>query len=304
MAARTPVKIDSNNLKEMSADDKTAIINRAKWLYLADQSVLVTQVGSSGTLDAINDTRLQAGAATTHASSFRSAGDTPDVSTVTVSYDKISSSTTGSLTFNDNGSTTRMPVYVNSSNNIQAMTPQEMFDTYADTLVDAIIAAQPYQIGTSTSAPSGYTNVSSTAVFTDTRANAGAYSAGGITETQDQPTTITNYYLHRSTGSETDYTAKPCYINGDNNIREYTEAEFDAIMKEMIRYVAVNLNSHKIRYYIGGSGTNMGSGMADTKLNGSTYAQREVGGDDYRTQEFPSGSPTTINTYYLKARKE
>ena len=134
MAARTPVKIDSNNLKEMSADDKTAIINRAKWLYLADQSVLVTQVGSSGTLDAINDTRLQAGAATTHASSFRSAGDTPDVSTVTVSYDKLSSATTGSLTFNDNGSTTRMPVYVNSSNNLQAMTPQEMFDTYADTL--------------------------------------------------------------------------------------------------------------------------------------------------------------------------
>ena len=75
-------------------------------------------------------------------------------------------------------------------------------------------------------------------------------------------------------------------------------------MKEMIRYVAVNLNSHKIRYYIGGSGTNMGSGMADTKLNGSTYAQREVNGDDYRTQEFPSGSATTINTYYLKARKE
>ena len=171
-------------------------------------------------------------------------------------------------------------------------------------LVDAIIAAQPYQIGTSTSAPSGYTNVSTTAVFTDTRANAGAYTAGGITETQDQPTTITNFYLHRANGSETDYTAKPCYINGDNNIREYTEAEFDAIMKEMIRYVAVNLTSHKIRYYIGGSGTNMGSGMTDTKLNGSTYAQREVGGDDYRTQEFPSGSATTINTYYLKARKE
>ena len=27
-------------------------------------------------------------------------------------------------------------------NNLQAMTPQEMFDTYADTLVDAIIAAR------------------------------------------------------------------------------------------------------------------------------------------------------------------
>ena len=304
MAARTPVKISSNNLKEMSADDKTAIINRAKWLYMNDQTVTLSQVGSSGTLDAITDTRTQAGAATTHASSFRSAGDTPDVSTVTVSYDKISQATTGSLTFNDNGSTTRFPVYVNSSNNIQAMTPQEMFDTYADTLVDAIIAALPYQISTSTSAPSGYTNVSTTAVFTDTRADAGAYSAGGITETQDQPTTITNYYLHRANGSSTAYSATPMYINGSQNLQEYTSAEFDAIMKEMIRYVAVNLNSHKIRYYIGGSGTNMGSGMADTKLNGSTYAQREVGGDDYRTQEFPSGSATTINTYYLKARKE
>lgn len=304
MAARTPVKIDSNNLKEMSADDKTAIINRAKWLYLADQSVTLSQVGSSGTLSSMDDTRTQAGSATTHASSFRSAGDTPDVSTVTVTYDKISQATAGSLTFNDNGTTTRMPVYVNGDNNIQAMTPQEMFDTYADTLVDGIIAALPYQIGTSTTPPSGYTNVSTTAVFVDTRANAGAYTAGGITETQDQPTTITNYYLHRANGSETEYTAKPLYIDSNNNLQEYTEAEFDALMKEMIRYVAVNLTSHKIRYYIGGSGTTLGSGMANTKLDSSTYAQREVSGDDYRTQEFPAGSAQTIATYYLKARKE
>lgn len=303
MAARTPVKLSSNNLQEMSSGDRDAIIARAKWLYLADQSVLVTQVSSSGSLSAMSDTRTQAGAATTHASSFRSAGDTPDVETVTVSYDKITEATTGSLTFNDNGSTIRFPVYVDSSNNLKAMTAQEMFDSYADTLTDAVIAALPYQIGTSTSPPSGYTNVSTTAVFTDTRANAGAYSAGGITETQDQPTTITNYYLHRANGTETEYSARPCYIDGSQNIREYTEAEFDAIMKEMIRYTAVNLSSHLIRYAIDGSGTNLGSGMVNTKLNSSTYAQREVGGDDYRTQEFPSGSAATISTYYLKARK-
>ena len=74
-------------------------------------------------------------------------------------------------------------------------------------------------------------------------------------------------------------------------------------MKEMIRYVAVNLTSHKIRYSVGGSGTNLGTGMVNTKLDGSTYQQREVGGDDYRTQEFPAGSAATISTYYLKARK-
>jgi hypothetical protein len=303
MAARIPIKISSANLKEMSTDDKAAIISRAKWLYLNSQSVTISQVGSSGTMDAMSDTRTQAGGATSHASSFRSAGDTPNVSTVTVAYDKISSATAGSLTFNDNGSTTRMPVYKDSNHNIRAMTPQEMFDTYADTLIDAIIATQPYKIHTSTSL-SGYANVSSTAVFTDTRANAGAYSAGGITETQDQPTTITNYFLMRNNGSETDYSALPMYINGDNNLREYTEAQFDAIILEMIRYVAVNLNSHKIRYYIGGSGTTLGSSMVNTKLNGSTYAQREVGGDDYRTQEFPAGSAATISTYLLKARKE
>jgi hypothetical protein len=44
--------------------------------------------------------------------------------------------------------------------------------------------------------------------------------------------------------------------------------------------------------------------MVNTKLDGSTYAQREVGGDDYRTQEFPAGSVATIATHLLKARKE
>ena len=34
----------------------------------------------------------------------------------------------------------------------------------------------------------------------------------------------------RSNGSETDYSALPMYINGDNNLREYTEAEFDAVI--------------------------------------------------------------------------
>ena len=43
--------------------------------------------------------------------------------------------------------------------------------------------------------------------------------------------------------------------------------------------------------------------MADTKLNSSTYATRFVNADDYRTQEFPSGSAVTQNTYYLRINK-
>jgi hypothetical protein len=272
------------------------------YLYLSDPSVTLSIVGSSGTLDAMTDTRTQAGAATTHASSFRSAGDTPDVETLTYSYDKISLAT-ASLSAPADTSNIRFPAYINGTN-VQAMSLQEMYDTYASDCIDAIIAALPYQISTSTSPPSGYTNVSTTAVFTDTRANAGAYTAAGITETQDQPTTITNYYLHRSNGTDVAYTATPMTVNGDGNLEELTSAEFDVIAKEMIRYTAENLASNKVRYYIDGSGTSLGTGMVNTKLNSSTYQTREVGGDDYRTQEFPAGSAATISTYYLKARKE
>ena len=302
MASRTPLKIDGTNVKEMSSTDYDNIVARTAYLYHTDPSVTLSVVGSSGSLDSMSDTRTQAGSATTHASSFRSSGDTPDVSTVTVTYDKITEST-ASLSAPADTNNIRFPVW-NNSGNIQAMTVQEVYDTWVSAATDALIAAQPYKIHTSTSAPSGYTNVSTTAVFTDTRANAGAYSAGGITETQDQPTTIANYYLHRSNGSSTSYSNTPLYIDSNQNLKQYTDAEFDAIMKEVIRYTTVNSSdSCRLRYYIGGSGTNMGFGMGNTKLNSSTYAQREVGGDDYRTQEYPSGSAATISTYYLKARK-
>ena len=93
MAARTPIKLDGSNLKEMSSTDYNNIVARTAYLYMTDPSVTLSQVGSSGSLDSMNDTRTQAGSATTHASSFRSAGDTPDVSTVTVTYDKITEAT-------------------------------------------------------------------------------------------------------------------------------------------------------------------------------------------------------------------
>ena len=44
--------------------------------------------------------------------------------------------------------------------------------------------------------------------------------------------------------------------------------------------------------------------MADTRLNGSgNYQTLFVNTDDYRAQEFPNGTSTTINTYYLRINK-
>lgn len=301
MASRTPLKLDGTNVREMASSEYDKVVERMTYLYFTDPSVTLSQVGASGTLSAMSDTRTQAGSATSDATNFHTAAETPDVGTVTVSYDKISMAT-ASLSAPADTNNIRFPCYVDGTN-VKAMTLQEMYDTYSGDVIDAIIAAQPYKIHTSTTPPSGYTNVSTTAVFTDTRADAAAYTAGGIGETQDQPTTITNYYLHKANGTDVAYTARPMYINGSQNLQEYTSAEFDAILKEVVRYTTVNLASHKVRYYIDGSGTSLGSGMVNTKLNSSTYQTRQVG-DDYRSQEFPAGSAATISTYYLKARKE
>jgi len=305
MAIRTPLKLDSTNLKEMSSTDTGNIIGRMVYLYMTDPSVALSVVGSSGSLTGINDTRMQAGAMSSTSTSFPSEASTAEPSVVTVAYDKINEATT-SLSAPADTNNIRFPVYYDSGN-VKAMSLTDMYDSFvslasngASTLIPA---AQPYKIHTSTTPPSGYTLVSSTAVFTDTRANVGAYSAGGIGETLDQPTTISNYYLHRSNGSAVT-APTPLYIDSNQNLKEYTAAELDALLKEVIRYTSVNLTSNKLRYFIDGAGTTLGTGMANTKLNGSgNYQQRFVNADDYRTQEFPNGSVVTANTYYLKARK-
>ena len=305
MAIRTPLKLDSTNLKEMSSTDTGNIISRMVYLYLTDPSVTLSVVANSGSLTGINDTRMQAGAMSSSATAFPSESSTAEPSVVTVAYDKINEATT-SLSAPADTNNIRFPVYYDSGN-IKAMSLTDMYESFvslaSNGASELIPAAQPYKIHTSTTPPSGYTLVSSTPVFTDTRANVGAYTASGIGETLDQPTTISNYYLHRSNGSAVT-APTPLYIDSNQNLKEYTAAELDALLKEVIRYTSVNLTSNKLRYFIDGAGTTLGTGMANTKLNGSgNYQQRFVNADDYRTQEFPNGSVTTANTYYLKARK-
>jgi hypothetical protein len=305
MAIRTPLKLDTTNLKEMSSTDTTNIISRMVYLYMTTPSVTLSIVANSGSLASINDTRMQAGAMSNSATAFPSEATTAEPSTVTVTYDKITEAT-ATLSAPADTSNIRFPVY-NDSGNIKAMSITDMYDSFVSLATNGastlIPAAQPYKIHTSTTPPTGYTNVSTTAVFTDTRADTSLYTAAGIGETLDQPQTITSYYLHKSNG--TSVTAPtPMYIDSNQNLKEYTAAELDVVLKEVIRYTSVNLTSNKLRFYIDGAGTTCGTGMANTKLNGSGNYQTLQVGDDYRAQEFPNGSVVTEATYYLKARKE
>ena len=303
MAARRPLYNDGGNLREMTSAMITAIQNRCVYVYGSNPSVTLSVVGSSGTLAAITDTRLQAGAGTTDVTNFDTPGETPNVSTVTVTYDKISQ-TNATLSTPTDTNNKLYPVYYDGSGSIQAMNATDIFDTFItqaiDSLVDGTDRDGTFRIHTATSL-SDHTLISSTPVFTDTRADVSAYAAGSIPETKDQPTTINNYYLFRTNQGAAPSITVPFQINSDNDLQIYTASNFDAMLLAEIRHHTVNTSGSTIAYSINGSGNNRGSGMVDTRLDGTgNYQQRFVNANDYRTQEFPNGAPQTINTYFLK----
>ena len=312
MAVRSPLKNDSGNVKEMTSAEVDQIVDQVVYQYSLNPSVSLSVVSSGGNLGSISDTRLQAGAMSQTNSSFPPESSTAAPSVVTVSYDKISQSIASVSPTGDTGKT--WPAYYNASGHIQAMSLQDVKDTFLHPAIDLLVAGTTgtqqggtYHI-TSTTSSSGSTEVSgsNTPIFQDSRADTTAYQAANIEETQDQPTTITSYYLQRVNGSNTAYTV-PFYINAGNNLQQYATGTFESLLGGWIKRTAADsTDGYKIRYSLGvsGSGNTRGSGMGDTRLNGTgNYQTHQAGGDDYRAQEFPNGTPTTISTYYLRINK-
>jgi hypothetical protein len=312
MAVRQPLYYNAGNLQEMSTAMVGQIVDQIVYQYSLNPSVALSVVGSSGSLASMNDTRLQAGAASTSTTAFPSEATTAEPSVATVTYDKITETRATITPTSDTGKL--WPAYYNASGNIQAMNLQDVKDTFLHPAIDLLAAgtlttqqAGTYHINSSTTfSGSAEVSGSNTAVFANTEANTALYTAGGIGETLDQPQTLTSFYLHRITGSDTSYTL-PILIDASNNLQSFPEATFESLFQEWIRYTAVSsTDGYSLSYNVGtsGSGNTRGTGMADTRLNGSgNYQTRFVNTDDYRAQEFPNGTSTTINTYYLRINK-
>lgn len=288
----------------MTAAMVTAIQNRCVYLYGGSPSVTLSVVGSSGTLGSMQDTRMQAGAATTDATNFDTEGETPNVSQVTpIEFDKISQ-VNASLSAPTDTNNRLYPVYYDGSGSVQAMTATDVFDTFITqaigSLVDGTDQDGTFRIHTATSL-ADHTLISATPVFTDTIADVSAYTAGGIGETQDQPTTVDNFYLFRTNQGASPSVTLPFQITSGNDLQKYTISAFDAMLLAEIRHHAVNTSGSRVTYSINGSGNNRGTGMVDKKLDGAgNYQTRFVDANDYRTQEFPNGTAQTVNTYFLK----
>ena len=317
MTVRAPLKyVDANTLTEMSTAEVTAWVNHICYLYGGSPSVTLTvDTGSAQNLQAMSDTRLKAGAASQNSSAFVAEGSTAEPATVTVTYDRVAQTYASVSPTADTGTT--WPVYFDtSSKSIIAMPLADIKDTFLHPAIDKLIAASEsdttagtYTITTSSTAATGYTNISTDAVFTDTRADTSAYAAGGIPETLDQPTTITNYFLHRRNQGSDGFgsLATPLIIadSGQTLTAQTTEGVIEGLFLEWIRETASESgDGYQIVYSVGTSGGNTrGTAMVDTKLNGSgNYQTRQVS-DDYRSQEFPNGSAATIATYNLRITK-
>ena len=304
MAVRTPLILDgSNNLIEMTTAQINAVKDRCRYLYGASPSVTLSRVASGGNLGDLSDTRKQAGAMSTSISALPPETTTAEPSTVTVQRAHISESRADTAASVDTNSVA-FPVY-QTSGNIQAMTLTDVYDTFIYPAIDTITGAagQPgtYYIHTATTL-SGYSSVSTSIVYADTRADTTLYTAGGIGETLDQPTTVTNYYLLAANNIAAPSMAQMLFIrNADKNLEQYTQAEMDGWLQNSMRHAASEITGSKIAYNLNGTGTNLGSGMADTILNGSgNYQTRFVNADDYRAQEFPNGTAVTATTHRLK----
>ncbi len=303
MTVRTPLILDgSNNLIEMSTAQINAVKDRCRYLYGASPSVTLSRVASGGNLGSISDTRKQAGAMSTSVSALPSEATTAEPTTVTITYARISETRADTTATADTNSVA-FPVY-QTSGNIQAMTLTDVYDTFIYPAISTIKGVgQPgtYYIHTATTL-SGYTAVSTSAVYNDTRANTSLYTAGGIGEVLDQPTTLTSYYLLAANNIAAPSMEQMLFIrNSDKNIEQYTQAEMDGWLQNCMRHAASEITGQKISYNLNGSGTILGSGMTDTILDGSgNYQTRYVGLDDYRAQEFPNGSAVTAATHRLK----
>ena len=308
MAIRAPLYYSAGNLKEMTSAEVNEIISQSIYQYSLAPSVSLSVVGSGGNIGSITDTRQQAGAMSTHNSSFPAESTTNEPSTVTITYDKITKTTNSGSAPTDSGKT--WPCYRTASNNIQAMSLQDVKDTFFHPAIDLLVSASlgtdqggTYHINTSNSV-AGSTLVDATPIFVNTQADTSAYSAGTIGDHDlDNPTTIQNYYLHKLDGNNQS-TKTPLYVTAANDLREYVTADFNTLIGNALKHTAgSSADGYKITYSYS-TGTNRGSGMADTILTGSgDYQTRQVGGDYYRAQEFPNGSANTANTWFLKINK-
>ena len=275
------------------------------WSYVANPSVVLSRVGQLPTetlLATMTDTRMAAGTYSSSTTQFPDETVTPEPTIVYVNHTKINQTIQSAPQPTDTDGVS-YPIFYNTAGNIQCMSLQDMHDTFAYDTINSLVSGAPIYMISNSGDVNGYQLLSSYSVFTDTRADTGLYIAARIPMATDAPMSVNNYYLHKRFSSPATYTV-PAFANSSGNLLGQV-TNFHTLLGSIIRNMAASVPGYRIRYNINGPGYNCGTGMTDTRLNGSgNYQTRYVSANDYRAQEFPNGTPTDISVYYLRTTKE
>ena len=262
------------------------------------------------------DTYYIAGTYTTRVDRFSTEAETPNISMVTDNYNRIRVVYDSVSLPTGDTNNLQYPLYLwndGTTTQLRAMSNQDFIDTFvtpALAVLDVWSASTTNQqqgtyFLTTSSNPSNATLVSSTPVAVNSVANIAAYSAAGIPEAQKQ-TTDTNYYLAQVNYAPSSYNVYdpglgtyylPLYFDaGTEQIRQHTPTTWANLLGPFLRYyLAASGTGYQINYNLS-SGNQRGSTYTDTRVvpTGTGYTTLYVNTDDYRTQEFPTGTATTI----------
>ena len=322
MTARVPLYEDESgtstiSLKQMTSDQISTGKSRARWEYARDPSVTLSYVASGGNLPGTQpkDRRLISGGSQVNVSAFVDSDLTGDPTQIEITYARINQ------TLDDSASTPDLtdlnsvgfPAYYDDTGSIRSMTKEDFYDTY---IRPAIIDKQSaggwygnYSIVTSVS-PTQYTDIGT--VFIDTVSDLSEFDSAGIgaygTTQSPAGEQVTSYNLVHYIGSSTPPSPTvPIYLDANGDIVKDDTTRFADQLKQGMRYAIRFDGSYRLRYLYNDTdsrSTNMGTLMTDTLRNGNgRYVTQFVGADDYRSQEFPSGTPVTNETFKLSLNR-
>ena len=316
MTVRIPLYNDGTALRVGSSAQNTTNQTQAIYQYSTLPSTYLFIDPGNGNIGSTVDTGRQLSVATTHASNFQTPASTTIGSVTYTQIKQITGYAGGSLVdgtaaeFTDTNNNS-FPVYYDDDGNIQSMTRGDFRDTYIKPALETIVQGTNidsasygggFFIGSAnSSSETDATLMSSTGVHLNQVQNLSVLNASEI---QEANTWYNTYYrLFRKTGTDNIGSCTvPLHMESDGHLITPSNAYWQSVLYAEIRHCAQSLVGHRLRYVVDTTTTYYkGSGMPDTRYSGETLNQHQAGADDYRSQYFPSGTLSTINTYYLRA---
>ena len=329
-----PTGITQPQVFQMDSTTITNVHAFATYAYAQDPSVNLEVNTANGTLmggQPFVDTYYVAGAYSTRVDRFATEAETANIVLTTDNYNRLRlvndtvvlpSGDTNNFQFplalwnEDYGYDVTNANADDQKTHLRAMSRTDFIDTFVTPALDKMESDGFYngtqnreQNGThfltTSSNPANATLVSTTPVAVNSEANPSAYTASGIPEAVKQTIDI-NYYIAKVNFPATAYDLYdsdlgtwdlPLYFDaGTEQIRQHTPASWAALLGPWLRYyMATTGSGFNFTYNLTGTGNQKGTTYVDTRLtNSSTYQQRYVNTDDYRTQEFPNGTQTTV----------